>query len=140
MYEKDLQKKQGEKEIEKKDKEKERKQEKQQEAKEMGLLDFTVWMIIAIICDVFSIILLIGLIFSWPFAIAFGIYKLRNGIKKEAAIAVTALDIIVEGVFSALPANTLDVVVTYILLNNKIAQKGLEIASKKGKGSNKTSK
>jgi len=80
---------------------------------------FIFWLFTAIICDFLSLIPYIGLIFSWPFAAAFFIYKLMNGLSFGKSAMVTAIDFLGEGILSTLPVNTADVIITYFLSKSK---------------------
>ncbi len=80
-----------------------------------GLLAFFIWLIIAILCDIFSIIPHIGLIFSWPFAGAFFAYKWFKGFKRSNIFLISGLDVFLEGIFSTLPVSTADVIATYLM-------------------------
>lgn len=106
------------------------KQESERKAEEkigkMSVIAFICWIVLAIMCDIFSVIPYIGLIASWPFAAIFGIYKWRIGIKKTQAAATTAMDFIFEGFLSTLPVSTLDVIVTFILSNSTRARTALK--------------
>jgi hypothetical protein len=83
----------------------------------MGIASFVLWLSIAIVTDVLSIVPYVGVIISWPFALFFGAYKWMTGIKKSVAVTTTALDFLAEGILSTLPANTLDVIITFIASN-----------------------
>ncbi|HLD70742.1 MAG TPA: hypothetical protein VI937_02580 [Negativicutes bacterium] len=87
-----------------------------------GIFAFFIWLIIAIICDIFSLIPYIGLIFSWPFAGAFFVYKWFKGFKRSNIFLMSGFNIVLEGIFSTLPASTADVVATYLMAKAKKAK------------------
>lgn len=95
----------------------------EKEVGKMSPMAFMFWIFLAIMCDVGSLIPYVGLIFSWPFAAAFAAYKWIKKIKKEVAIATTALDFILEGILSTLPVNTIDVILTFVVSNSKTVRK-----------------
>lgn len=80
----------------------------------MSGITFAAWLVGAICADILSLIPYIGLIFSWPFAAFFWLYKIFTG-QNFSAYLVTGADFALEGVFSTIPANTLDVIATYFI-------------------------
>ena len=83
--------------------------------KKFGMFAFLIWLSLAIISDLFSLIPYIGLIFSWPFAFFFFLFKWKRGINFGKIFLTTGFDILAEGIFSTLPANTADVIFTYFM-------------------------
>lgn len=81
----------------------------------MKVIYFLCWLLLAIITDLLSLIPYIGMLFSYPFAALFGIYKWYFGISFKKTGFVTGADFLAEGVFSTIPANTMDVILTFMI-------------------------
>ncbi len=82
---------------------------------------FAVWLLFAGASDLISLIPYVGLVASWPFAITFLLYKNLTNKKLSKTTMVSIADFFAEGVFSSIPANTADVLITYMM--SKIADK-----------------
>lgn len=129
-------------EEEDKEKKTDKKSGEQTEKKPFPLSHFAIWLILALIADLISLIPYVGLIASWPFALAFGIYKWYKKLKFK--LLTSALDAAIEAMFSSLPANTADVLATYALNKTKNLDKKSgtlgKIAKMKTKGMGKMAK
>ncbi len=79
------------------------------------LVTFLLWLGFAIVTDILSLLPYVGVAASWPFAALFTIYKWMAGLNFKKTVFASVGDFLFEGLFSTLPANTLDVLVTYIL-------------------------
>ena len=83
---------------------------------------FTLWLLFAGASDLISLIPYVGLVASWPFAITFLLYKNLTNKKLSKTTMVSIGDFFVEGLFSSIPANTADVLITYGM--SKMTDKG----------------
>ncbi|MCF6276762.1 MAG: hypothetical protein L3J07_02850 [Candidatus Magasanikbacteria bacterium] len=110
----------GKEDVKKRKGGKEKKEKKEKEGKkEFTNIELIVWLPCAIAADIASIIPYVGLVISWPFGISFFIFKWVKKFNKSTTVMVSGLDVILEGFFSTIPANTADVLITYSISKAK---------------------
>jgi hypothetical protein len=85
-------------------------------APRFGLIPAILWLSLAVVTDLLSLIPYLGLLFSWPFAGLFFIYKYLKGFGAVRIGFTTLTDFVGEGLLSSLPMNTLDVLLTYSMV------------------------
>ncbi|MBI2591730.1 MAG: hypothetical protein HYW34_03580 [Candidatus Brennerbacteria bacterium] len=83
---------------------------------EFPFIEFLLWLLGAFVSDFISLIPYAGVLVSWPFAAFFTLYKIMKGINYKKVLLGSGVDFVAEGVFSTLPANIADVVLTYVLV------------------------
>ncbi|MEK7147073.1 MAG: hypothetical protein AAB772_02345 [Patescibacteria group bacterium] len=76
-------------------------------------VEFLLWFLGAGVADLISLIPYLGALVSIPFGLAFLLYKTMKGINMKKALLTSGLDVAVEAIFSTLPANLADVIITY---------------------------
>lgn len=108
--------------------EKQKKEKKRKKAGTIPTVAFILWLSLAAVTDLISLIPYLGLIASWPFTIFFGLYKWIKNLKGKTIALTTSIAFLIEGFFSPLPGNILDVIVTYSAskakeIENKISKK-----------------
>lgn len=96
-----------------------KKDEEKKKDKQMPILYFFLWLFLGVLTDLLSLIPYVGIIFSWPFALCFGVYKFMSGLNWRKTMIFSAMDIIAETIFSTVPACTLDVILTFVASRQK---------------------
>ncbi len=85
--------------------------------KKFTWVEFCLWLLGAVVADVMSLIPYVGIVVSWPFSFMFFIFKWAKGLTGVKNAVVTIGDFVAEGFLSTLPANILDVVLTFLMAN-----------------------
>lgn len=103
-------------------------------------VEFLLWLLGAAVADLISLIPYLGALVSLPFAGFFLLYKTMKGLNMKKALLTSGLDAVAEAIFSTLPANLADVIITYAWTKgeNALAKTGA-VAGKIGQiGKSKT--